>query len=215
MNRTLGTFAAIALLALSAAQADARTIIMNASDACDRMAGIDEAAPRQGWAMHESSTGVYTNSVLRLQAKRRFLFRFALDEIPKDQRIAHAELILPMNWLAGNEPRFYLWRVLADWGPGACWDYASQIPKKTEWTRKGASGPSSDRATRPTDIIRLTQVEEITINVTEDVALWYSGRAPNRGWMLSVEDPGVQVQFVSPAWGGGSQWKLRLTYEPK
>ena len=191
-----------------------RTIVVD-SLVCDRMAAIADVAPRQSWAMHEVHAGVFTTTSITLTQGRSFLMRFALGNIPPGQRIAHAELIVPVTGYAGNEPRFYLWRVLADWGPGVCHLYRTARPDKVTWTKPGARGPSSDRATRPTDIVRLTASGEIVINVAEDVALWYSGAAANHGWLFSVEDPGTSVLLQSPVWDGQATWRLRLTYEPQ
>jgi len=192
-----------------------KTIILDARNS-DRMAAIAEAAPRQSWAMHEQWTATFTNSALVLSEQRRLLIRFSLDKIPAGYRIVHAELILPVTKHHGTAPRLYLWRMLADWGRGVCYRYrVVRGDKKIKWTKPGASGNSSDRATRPTDIIRLTKPKEVIVNVTEDVELWYAGAAPNNGWLLTVEDPGVQVELRSPIWEGRGDWRLRITYEPQ
>jgi len=194
--------------------AAARTILLNAED-CDRMAGIAESAPRLSWAMARYGDGVFHNSQVSLSQESALLLRFSLDKVPAGQRIVHAELIVPVSAWGGNEPRFYLWRLLADWGPGVCYLYRSTRPEYTEWTKPGARGISSDRATRPTDIVRGADPGDVVINVTEDVGLWYGGGAPNHGWLFTVEDPGVAVTLASPAWAAPETWTLRITYEPE
>lgn len=193
---------------------DARTSILDASD-CNQLAGIAEAAPRHSWAMHERWPGVFTTDKIALAPQRSFLFRFSLDKIPPGQRISHAQLTLPVTQRYGAQPRFYLWRITAGWGPGVCYRYRSATPKPVKWTKPGAAGLSSDRATRPTDIVRLIENGDVTINVTEDVEIWHSGAAKNNGWLLSIEDPGINVDVRSPLTGRSSGWKLRITYEPE
>lgn len=209
----------IAIVLSASPSLDAKTIILDLRD-CDRAAAIDEAAPRFSWAMQPMGDGNYSTREVDLVPNRRLLLRFALDKIPAKHRIVHAALIVPVIYRHGPEPRFYLWRMLADWGPGVCYQYRMTRPKKIEWTKPGAAGNSTDRATRPTDIVRIKTKErgdykEFTVNVTEDVSLWYSGAATNNGWMFSVEDPGVTVRMYSPlANEVRAAWKLRITYEP-
>jgi hypothetical protein len=97
--------------------AGAHTIIFDANEA-DRMAAISDVAPRMSWAAYEAWTAIYTTSYVDIAPSRSFLIRFALNKIPPGQRITYAELILPVSYFAGTDPRFYLWRVLAEWGPG-------------------------------------------------------------------------------------------------
>ena len=207
-----------ALLAscIAAASAEARTIILD-GQSIDRMAALSAAAPRQSWAMFEPKTGAFDTSKVSLASGHSFLARFSLARIPPGQRIAHAELMLPVSDYSGAEARFYVWRLTAPWGLGVSHLYRSTRPQRAEWTKPGAHGYSSDRATRPTDIVRLTAPGEMTINVTEDVDLWYSGAAGNEGWLLTVEDPATVANFVSPLSvpAGQAAWKLRITYEPK
>lgn len=194
--------------------AEARTLELFAED-CDQMGAIAAAAPRQSWAMSEYTPGFFTTHAVSLVEKRSFLIRFPLDTIPEGHRIAYAELILPTSTAGGNEPRFYLWRLLADWGAGVSYRYRRTVPEKVEWAQPGARGYASDRAIRPTDILRVKNSVPVTVNVTEDVDLWYSGSARNNGWLLTVEDLGVTVSFSSPTWGDPKTWILRVTYEPK
>lgn len=207
-----GWFLIVALAFCMPAQG--KTILIDATDS-DRMAGIAKSAPLQSWAMREPHAGKFDNARVSLASGRSFLIQFSLGRIPKGHRIVHAELLVPVIYSWGNEPRFYLWRMLADWGAGVSYRYRKAVGGKIEWTRPGASGNSSDRATRPTDIVRLTRQGEIAINVTEDVELWYTGAVPNNGWLFSVEDPGIQVDLHSPVWGHQKAWKIRVTCEPE
>lgn len=200
---------------LAGAVADARTIIMDAS-LCKRMGYVSEVAPRQSWAMYERRPGVFDTAAVGLVPNRGLLIEFPLDKIPSGQRIAHAELTVHVATYSGSEPRFYLWRILGDWGAGVCWNHRTTWPKPIPWVKPGARGQSTDRATRPTEIVRLTQTGDQIINVTEDVALWYTGAAKNHGWMVSVEDPGVYVQLVPPSdTAYMPAWRLKITYEPE
>ena len=78
----------------------------------------------------------------------------------------------------------------------------------------GRRGVAKDRAARPSAVFRSAGVGEKTVNVTEDVELWYSGGAANHGWMLGVEDAEGFVRSAAPVWSG-PDWKLRITYEPE
>lgn len=212
-------FILLALLALVTTPLHARTIVLTMDD-CDRGAAIDESAPLFSWAMVSVSDNAVGTDIVQLVPRRRLLLRFALDKIPPGHRIEHAELITRVHYRQGPEPRLYLWRMLADWGPGVCHQYRMTKPEKLEWTKPGAGGNSSDRATEPTDIVRvkaavIDEHQPIVINVTEDVDLWYRGVARNNGWMFSVEYPGVDVRLASPLNQEGRViWKLRITYEP-
>jgi len=204
-----------ALMLVGPSVGSAKTFVLTAQSS-DRIAAIAEPAPRHSLAMNERASGVFDTSRVHLAHDRSFLIRFSLERIPPAQRIAHAELMMPVAEVVGSEPRFYLWRLNARWGAGACYDYRTTVPKLTAWTRPGARGLSSDRATRPTDIVRLTGPGEVTVNVTEDVALWYTGSASNEGWIVTVEDPELAVYLASPlaSTEARSAWKLRITYEP-
>lgn len=206
--------ACLMLWAWAAPGADARTVVLD-GEAIVQVAGLDEAAPHQSWALHESWTGTMTNSHVVLSQRRVMLLKVDLSMIPSNRRIANAELFVPTTARAGNEPRMYLWRVVAPWGPGVSYLNRMTLPTPTPWARPGAAGISSDRATRPTDVISLAEMTEpTTINVTEDIALWHSGRADNHGWAFTVEDPGVTVTIRSPIWESPDHWRLRITYEP-
>ena len=202
------------LLGMKSPECAAKTLIITPQSS-DRIAGIAEPAPRQSLAMNEVASGVFDTSRVQLAQDHSFLICFSLANIPAGQRIAHAELMLPVTELVGNEPRFYLWRLIGPWAGGVCYDYRG-VPPKMAWTKPGARGLSSDRATRPTDIVRPTAPGEVTINVTEDVALWYTQSASNEGWIITVEDPQLKVYLTSPLAGPEARraWKLRITYEP-
>lgn len=207
----------LTLACLIAPPAHARTVLLDIEHA-DRIAAIDADAPRLSWAMARDRHGNPYTTHVSLSEARSLLLRYSLEVIPSGQRIVHAELVVPVRSKGGSEPRFYLWRVLAHWGPGVCHDYRYiDDQEKLEWTRPGAAGIASDRATRPTDIVRVLEdgPAEMVINVTEDVELWYDERAPNHGWLFSVEDVGAVVHLESPLWETPEGWTLRITYEPR
>ncbi|MFW6059353.1 MAG: hypothetical protein ACODAQ_04185 [Phycisphaeraceae bacterium] len=204
----------------SAAPLSARTILLGVED-CDGIAAIDAAAPRLSWAMARSGRQTYHTGHMALTEQRSLLMRFDLGRIPPDQRIVHAELVVPVRERLGSDPRFYAWRLLTDWGAGVCHLYRftrrGESDERIPWTEDGARGIGSDRAAAPTDAVRVTSSEasKYVINVTEDVELWYEDRAENHGWLFSVEDPEVEVRLASPLWHYRDDWTLRITYEPR
>lgn len=202
------------ILCLAAGAGWARTLVLDGEE-IDLAAGMAAEAPRMGWAMSLLTPDIYTTAQLDVIPGRGFLFRIPLHRIPAGERITQAELILPVATVEGTDPRLYLWRVVAGWGVGACYEYRSTVPQKIPWTRPGAGGRYSDRAGRPTVVARLTTPGQKIFNVTEDVELWQAGAATNWGWLLTVEDPGVRIQLSSPFSAGERQWKLRITHEPR
>jgi len=205
--------AAMLLFAL-AAPAPARTIIVTDAD-CERMAFIQAAAPRWSWGGYDVSTNSQSTALLYLYADRAFLICFPLDKIPKGQKILKAELNFTTGLQTPGEQKLHLRRILAPWGAGVCWQYASVRPKKVEWKQAGARGVGSDRAVKTSAVVRTSEAGEKVVNVTEDVELWYSGAAINHGWMLTLEDRDTYVVMNSPVWSGRGTWKLRITYEPQ
>ena len=88
-------------------------------------------------------------------------------------------------------------------------------PKKVEWTQPGARGAATDRVAKPTAVVRIGAPGPYTMNVTQDVELWYSGQVPNQGWILNVEVPNQIMSLYSPGYNGRGHWKLHITYEPE
>ena len=208
----LGSLAGLGF-ALSAA---ARTVVIDASE-IDRAAAIVDDAPRMSWAGYQPwAAGIYYGYCIDLAPGRSMLVHFPITKIPAGQKITSAELITTVIHMGGNDVRFYLWRLLPEWGPGVCHLYRNTRPAKVPWAIPGAHGVATDRAVQPTAIMRLTTIGEQVVNVTEDIELWYTGAAPNNGWMFTVEDIGTFVRLLSPTWPDGAQvWRLRITYEPE
>ena len=145
-------------------------------------------------------------------ASTSYLLRYSFDQIPKGQRITHAEWVIPASGAAACT--VHVWRVTAEWGIGACHQYRMTWPKRLEWSVAGARGKSVDRATNPTGSGKFTPATpQLTINVTQDVELWHSGASPNRGWLLTFD--AASTILVSPTHTGRQQWQLRITYEPE
>jgi hypothetical protein len=215
MTRAHAMLAALLALVVLAGPARCRTLVLEAAETADRMAAIAEDAPLMGWAAYMPWPEIYYGGALDLQQGRGFLLRFPLAAIPKGQRITNAELIFTVHLTSGPEPRLYVWRLVADWGVGACYQYRMTRPKPVEWAVPGARGSSVDRAVRPTAVSRIQGPGEQVVNVTEDVEIWCAGAAPNQGWLITVEDPGVLVRAACPLYDPASQWKLRVTYEPE
>lgn len=205
---------AILLLLAFAATVPAKTIILSDMD-CERMAFIQAGAPRWSWGGYDVSTSAQSTGQLYMYSDRAFLICFPLEKIPKGQKILKAELTFTSILQNPGEQKLHLRRILAPWGAGVCWQYASIRPKKVEWKQAGGRGAGSDRAAKASAVIRTSEGGEKVVNVTEDVELWYTGAAANHGWMLSMEDPDVYVSLMSPVWSNRGSWKLRITYEPE
>jgi hypothetical protein len=195
----------------------ARTITLTAED-CDQMAALSALAPRLSWAMHRANDGVYNSqNTLYWSTNIAVLMRFPFkDLIPRDQRITKAELTIAPSYIAGV-PEVHVRRILADWGTGVCHKYRMVHPQKLEWAEPGGRGISTDRANKSSAVFKIAKVAEQTVDLTEDVELWYTGAVPNRGWIFVMEND-AHVYLPSPAepcGGGGKQWKLMVTFEPK
>jgi hypothetical protein len=203
------------LFVIAATVAHARTIELTDYD-CDRMAVISPQAPRSGWAMTEIATGEFSTALLDLRAERAFLIRYPLQRIPEGQRIARAEWILPVGLIsATSEPKLHVRRILGEWGTGVSHEFRSLRPKQVRWTQPGAAGVSTDRAAQPSAVVAVPGGGELTINVTEDVELWYTGVAENQGWMVTVEDPTALVRLNTPVWTGHGTLQRRITFVPE
>jgi len=213
MKRLCFLFAlAFVLVAVPATPVRAKTLTITDED-CDRMAQIAEQAPRSSWLGSELSTGVFYSATVDLGPGRAFLIRFPIDEIPKDQKITKAELTFGAS--IANNQSVQIRRIIAPWGAGVSWQNRLARPKKTEWAAAGGKSGGKDRVTKPTAIAKFKEAGEVTVNLTEDVELWYSGAATNEGWMFTVDDPQGFVRMTSPTWTATGTWKLRITYEPK
>lgn len=202
------------VVALAAPVLHARTIELTDKDA-DGMAVIAPEAPRLGWAAYEVAPGMFADSLLYLRPRASVLVRVPLDRIPPGSRITRAEWVLRVSAVSPVESRLYAWRILGEWGAGACYLYRTTNPKPVEWNAPGARGAASDRAERPTAVEACKNNQDVTLNVTEDVELWHSGAAPNEGWMFTVEEDGVSLSLLPPAFFTRGSWKLRITYEPQ
>ena len=206
----------LAMLAV-AAPAQARTITLTADD-CDQMAVISARAPRLGWTAVQANTSAYSaENSLQMFPDTALLMRFPLDAIPKNHRITKAELTLPTNYVAGS-PQVSVRRLVADWGIGVCHQYRRTHPEKVEWTQAGGRGASTDRHNKDSAMFRFEKPGNHTVDVTEDIELWYTKAVPNRGWILVIENQTGTFYApspYSPHWDLGKQWKLQITFEPK
>ncbi len=204
----------IALLLALAAHAPGKTIVLTDLD-CERMAFIQAGSPRWSWGGYDVTSNTQSNSLFYMYADRAFLIAFPLDKVPKGQKILKAELSFTSGLQYPGEQKLHIRRILAPWGAGVCWQYASVRPAKVEWKQAGARGAGTDRAVKVSAVVRTSEAGEKVVNVTEDVELWYTGASANHGWMLSVEDPDIYIVLNSPVWSGRGSWKLRITYEPE
>jgi hypothetical protein len=147
-----------------------------------------------------------------------FLIRFPIkDHVPKGQRVTKAELSIAPNYVA-TAPEIHVRRILAEWGTGVCHDYRMTHPKKVEWNQPGGRGNSTDRANKDSAVFKFLKVGEQTADVTEDVELWYTGGANNRGWIMTLEPEGHVAYIGSPHpfhAAGAKTWKLQVTFEPQ
>ncbi|MEO6848941.1 MAG: hypothetical protein ABI443_14435 [Chthoniobacterales bacterium] len=206
-------FSALASLLLFAPHAFGRTMALKFVD-CDMMAAIVAEGPRHSWASHDDGKGIFRVNPLHPTSEHSFLIRYALDKIPKGQHITNAEWTMAIGQASAGT-RLFFWRITAEWGPGVNYQYRMLRPKALTWAVPGARGNSSDRATKPSAIITVQQNGPITVNVTEDVELWYTGAAPNYGWLVTVEDPDAYILMSAPVSMPPYDWELRVTYEPQ
>ncbi|MEO8205272.1 MAG: hypothetical protein ABI615_03770 [Chthoniobacterales bacterium] len=192
-----------------------RTISLRAND-MDMMAAIVEEGPRHSWVSYtaEGANGIYRVNPILISLTHSFLFRFSLEKIPKGQRITNAELSIKLG-ATSKGARIFIWRIVADWGPGVNHIYRMQRPKAVAWALPGARANSSDRATKPSAMLSTTEAGEQVINLTEDVELWYSGAAHNYGWQISSEDTDAYFLLSIPVTEIQDNWELRVTYEPQ
>ncbi len=204
---------------LAALPAFARTITITAED-CDQIACLSAEAPRLSWAMVHAGSGVFNGQPrLHWSGKMTLLMRFPItDIVPKGQRITKAELTIMPDYLAGSAAHLHIRRAVAEWGTGVCHQYRMTYPTKLEWAQPGGRGAGADRTVKDSATIKVTKVGSYTVDVTEDIELWYTGGAPNRGWIMNL-DEGEHMYLPSPYTtshhGGGKNWKLQLTYEPQ
>jgi len=212
MPSILARLVIVAVITSGATQALGRTIELSEADA-DRIAVIGVEAPRLSWAAFEVVPGMWVDAFVDLRPRAALLIHIPLDKIPAGSRISRADWIIKPP-TATPEAKLYIWRLLADWGPGVCYQYRMVRPKRVEWTEPGARGSASDRSERPTVSGACKAGEDVVLNVTQDVELWHSGAAINRGWMFTVEDD-VLVRLSPPLLTTVGNWKLRITYEPK
>jgi hypothetical protein len=191
---------------------------VDATDYVDQFAYLTEEAPLTSHAGHEvgANLGIWGASLAYLNSTHSILIRYDLTAIPKGMRITNAELVMPVYTYSPADTRFFVYRVLADWGNGASYKYRYNTPeKKVEWSMPGARGGSTDRATGSTASFRVKAAGEVVLNVTSDVEMWYTKAAPNNGWLFTVEESTSMVGFYSHIYHGYSPWVLRVTYEPE
>lgn len=218
-RRSVTTLLAAGLLVLATARnAQARTITLTAED-CNQMAAISALAPRLSWALSQQHPGVfYTQPQIYWNSNIALLMRFPIAEtIPKGQRVTKAELSIHPTYVAGLAS-IHVRRVVAEWGPGVCHQYRMTYPKKVEWAQSGGRGAATDRTDKDSAVYKIAKIGgEFTVDLTEDIELWYTGGVPNRGWIF-VMNEGSHVYLPSPyapQGGGGKQWKLQITFEPQ
>ena len=201
-----------ALMAL-APLAQARTIELSDVDA-DLIACIRPECPRMSFAGYEIGEGIFTTDYIGLRHGVSMLIRVPLDRIPAGMRITKAEWIIKVGYQSHDASRLHVWRMTTEWGYGACYLYRIMRPKPTPWAVEGARGSATDRAEDPTAIAPTKSGQDVNLNVTQDVELWYTGAAPNYGWMFTNEDQ-IDFRLNPPAHTTRGTWKLRITYEPR
>jgi len=197
------------LLILTALPLSARTITLK-PEALDAFAVLSEANTINGWASYNYDYTRYTADTPGGGPATSYLLRYSLAQIPKGMRITHAEWTIAHNVSSAN---VNVWRVLAEWGLGVCYQYRATYPQKLEWSVPGAKGKSTDRATNPTATGQFVNGQLLTVNVTQDVEMWYNGAAPNRGWLLTFD--GFALLHSATHGGHRTKWQLTITYEPE
>lgn len=204
---------ALALLPALVDPVSARTISLTADD-CDQIAVISSAVPRMSWAIANGTALFATYSSIQLYPNMAVLMRFPLDKIPKGQRITKADLTVPVSYTAGVKQRLYLRRLLVEWGAGVCHEYRMVNPKKLSWSKPGALGVTSDRANKVSAIFKIDNAGDVSVDVTQDIELWYTGAVANHGWIFTLDDTGAIIYMPIP-YPTGASWKLNITYEPR
>jgi len=200
----------LSLLLLAHSAASARTITLK-PEAVDAFAVLSENHPRSGWAAQQIDPTLFVSNPPIGGPGTSYLVRYSFDQIPRGNRITHAEWVIPAG--PATTSTVTVWRVLAEWGIGVCHQFRMAHPRRLEWSVPGARGRSVDRATKPTGGGKFGPgALQVTVNVTQDVELWHGGAAPNRGWLLTFDSPCI---LISPTHAGRQQWQLRITYEPE
>ena len=197
------------LVSFAASPVAARTITLK-PQALDAFAVLAESNPMNGWAAYNYDYTRYIADPPGGGPTTSYLLRYSLDEIPKGMRITRAEWTIAHNV---SSTTVHVWRVLADWGMGACHQYRMTYPKKVEWSVAGARGKSTDRATNQTASGAFVNGQLLTVNVTPDVEMWYNGAAPNRGWLITFD--GFALLHSATHGGHRTKWQLTITYEPE
>ncbi len=206
----LRTLALLAMILLAAPVGQARTITLK-PEAVDAFAALSESHPRSGWAAQQIDPTLFVSHPPIGGASTSYLVRYSFDQIPKGNRITHAEWVIPAG--PPTTCTVTVWRVLAEWGIGVCHQFRRVHPQRQEWSVPGARGRSVDRATKPTGNGKFEPgALQVTVNVTQDVELWHGSAAPNRGWLITFDGPCI---LMSPTHAGRQQWQLRITYEPE
>jgi hypothetical protein len=192
-----------------AAPLHARTITLS-TESLDAFAALSESNTINGWACYNYDYTRYASGSLGGGPQTSYILRYSLDRIPKGMRITHAEWTIAHNVSSAH---VNVWRLLADWGLGVCYDYRMTYPKKVEWSVAGAKGKSTDRATNPTATGQFVNGQLLNVNVTQDVEMWYSGAAPNRGWLITFDAFALLHSAIHD--GHRAKWQLVITYEPE
>lgn len=210
-------FALAALVTITLADAaQARTIVLTEAD-CELMACIQADAPRMSWAGTANTTAEYgVNAIDLYTGKSAFLIRYPLEKIPAGQKITRAEWLIPYQIVSPpGGARLQVRRILKTWGPGVSHLNRMTRPQKVPWSVPGARGVGQDRAAEATAVVSIKNAGEQSVNVTQDVELWYTGAAQNNGWMITLEDQDSWIRIGSPMWSNPKGYKLRITFEPE
>ena len=210
----LGLLACIAFALLAAADAAARTITLDDTQVF-HIAHIGPQVPQASWLGRHSSPGIYVNNYMDMTPGRRFLIRYPIESIPPGQRIVSATWTIPVDQDPRVPIRLFVWRLLTPWGLGVNHQYRTQLPKPVPWAEPGAGAPGIDRAITPTATINIEGVGEQVIDVTQDVEMWYTGMAPNHGWVMAIDEANTVLRLYTPLYNGRGKYRLRITYEPE
>lgn len=213
-NKRLILSAITAMLLWACPTLHARTITIEDSK-ITHIAHVGPEVPQASWIGSTSTTGIYTTSMLEMTPGRRLLIQYPLDQIPAGQRIVSAQWVFPVTYAPFDAQRLFVWRVLQPWGLGVNLAMRIQVPNPIPWSSPGADAPGIDRAITPTATIPINGAQEYVIDVTQDVELWYTGVAPNHGWVMALDEGNRYVRLASPLYTNKSVFTLRITYEPE
>ena len=127
--------------------------------------------------------------------ERTTLLRFDLASLPKGAPVASAKLVFPMIANAGKKNAVQVFRVLRPWTDKVTW---KTTDGNTPWESEGVHGAKDKKQVASFDMpggkYDKKQPTEVTVDVTDLVKEWVSGKSVNNG--IKLEMTGGYVRFA-------------------